>query len=108
MSTTGHSEEQKRRKMKKIIKVTNKNIQDGEKANPENCAIAKALKNQFRNKIKGLSVLPSHVAISFKNNNEVFAKMPKEGAEFIKRFDAGLPVNRIKLNLNFKKQYVLV
>lgn len=94
--------------MKQTINITNQNIQNGEKANPQNCAIAKALKNKFRNRIKDISVLPSHVAISFENNKEFFAKMPKEGAEFIKRFDKGLPVNRIKLDLNFKKQYLLI
>lgn len=93
--------------MKQIINITNQNIQNGEKANPQNCAIAKAIKNKFKNKIKNLSVLPSHIAISL-DDKELFAKMPKEGAEFIKRFDRGLPVNRIKLNLNFTKQYLLV
>jgi len=94
--------------MKYNVKVTNKNILDGEKANPQNCAIAKALKNKFKNRLKDISVLPSHIAISFKDSTELFASMPKEGVEFIKRFDRGLAVNRIKLQLNFKKQYSLV
>jgi len=94
--------------MKKTINITNKNILEGEKANPQNCAIARALKSQFRQDIKNLSVLPSHVAISLKNNKELFAEMPKEGVEFIKRFDRGLAVNRLKLNLNFKKQFSLI
>jgi len=94
--------------MKRTINITNKNILEGEKANPQNCAIARALKSQLRQDIKSISVLPSHVAISLKNNKELFAEMPKEGAEFIKRFDRGLAVNRLKLNLKFKKQYSLV
>jgi len=94
--------------MKTTINVTNKNILEGEKANPQNCAIARALKNQLRQDIKSVSVLPSHVAISLKNNKELFAEMPKEGAEFIKRFDRGLPTNRLKLKLNFKKEFFLI
>lgn len=90
------------------LKISNKNILEGEKANPQNCAIAKALKNKFRNKIKDISVLPSHIALSFKTNEELFAKMPTEGTNFIKRFDRGLAVNRLELKLNFKKQYSLV
>jgi len=93
--------------MKKIINVTDKNILLGEKANPQNCAIAKAIKNQMKSKIKDISVLPSHVTICTKNKNYV-AQMPKEGAEFIKRFDRGLAVAAFELKLNFKEDYALV
>ncbi len=90
------------------LKITDKNILEGEKANPQNCAIAKALKNKFRSKIKDISVLPSHITLSLKTDEELFAKMPTEGISFIKRFDRGLPVNRLELKLNFKKQYALI
>jgi len=33
--------------------------------------------------------------------------MPKEGAEFIKRFDRGLAVAAFELKLNFKEGYSL-
>ena len=36
------------------------------------------------------------------------AKMPKSGANFIKRFDRGQAVNAFELNLKFKKGYALV
>jgi hypothetical protein len=94
--------------MKTKINITENNILDGKKANPQNCAIAKAIRREFKNKILDISVLPSHIALSLKNREELFAKMPKEGADFIKRFDRGLPVNRLKLNLNFTKKFNLV
>lgn len=94
--------------MKKTINITNKNILEGEKANPQNCAIAKAIKKQLvGKKIKNVSVLPSHVTLEAKNKYFV-AQMPKEGADFIKRFDKGLAVAAFELKLNFKENYSLV
>jgi hypothetical protein len=93
--------------MKYKLNITEKNILEGERANPENCAIARSIKGKIRNKITNLSVLPSHVVLSFNKKNYI-AEMPKEGAEFIKRFDRGLPVNSFKLNLKFKKGFALV
>jgi hypothetical protein len=91
----------------KKINITERNILEGEKANPQNCAIARALKEHVRGKITAISVLPSHVAFS-KKGVSYFAEMPKQGASFIKRFDEGKPVNKLSLTLKFEKAYSLV
>ena len=89
------------------LKITNKNILEGEKANPQNCAIARAIKAKMKNKFEEVSVLPSHVTL--KIDEKIFvAPMPKEATNFIKRFDRGLAVNPFELNLKFKRGYALV
>lgn len=93
--------------MKQTIKITNKNILEGEKANPQNCAIARAIKSEMRKKIEEVSVLPTQVVLKI-DNKMFIAPMPKEGTNFIKRFDRGLAVNPFQLNLKFKKGYSLV
>lgn len=92
--------------MKKTIKITNKNILEGEKANPQNCAIARAIKSKMRKEIEEVSVLPTQVILKIDKKMFV-APMPKEGTNFIKRFDRGLAVNPLELNLKFKKGYAL-
>jgi len=86
--------------MKKHITVTNKNIKEGELANPENCAIARSLKDSIRS-LKTVSVLADHIKISLKNGKSYYADMPKQGTNFIKRFDRGQAVNKLNLDLNF-------
>lgn len=93
--------------MNKTFKITNKNILEGEKANPQNCAIAKAIKNSMRKKITNVSVLPTQVILEVDKKMFV-ADMPKIGTNFIKRFDRGQAVNSFQLNLKFKKGYALV
>jgi hypothetical protein len=93
--------------MKHTININNKNILEGEKANPQNCAIARAIKSNIKKKISSISVLPSHVTLTI-DKKMFIAKMPKIGVNFIKRFDRGQAVNSFKLNLNFKKGYSLV
>ena len=93
--------------MNKTIKITQQNIFEGEMANPQNCAIARAIKRNMKGKLMSISVLPSHVTLKI-NNKMFFAKMPKIGAAFIKRFDHSETVNPFELNLNFKKGYSLV
>ena len=86
--------------------ITNKNILEGEKTNPQNCAIARAIKSKMRKDIEEVSVLPTQVIL--KMDNKMFvAPMPKEGTNFIKRFDRGLAVNPFELDLKFKKGYAL-
>ena len=93
--------------MKKTIKITDANILEGEKANPQNCAIARAIKSKMKKKIQEVSVLPNQVVL--KMDKKIFiAEMPKYGTNFIKRFDRGLAVNAFELNLKFKKGYALV
>ena len=86
--------------MKKHIKITNKNIKEGELANPENCAIARSLKDNIRN-LKTISVLADHIKMTLKNGKSYYADMPKTGTNFIKRFDRGQAVNKLELDLNF-------
>jgi len=93
--------------MKKTFKITDKNILEGEKANPQNCAIARAIQNQMKKKIKNVSVLPTQVILEM-DKNMFIASMPKVGTNFIKRFDRGQAVNAFELNLKFKKGYALV
>ena len=94
--------------MKKTINITNKNIFEGEKANPQNCAIARAIKRQLKGqKITNVAVLPSHITLET-SKKHLIAEMPKEGADFIKRFDRGLAVAAFELKLNFKEGYSLV
>ena len=93
--------------MKHKINITNTNILEGEKANPQNCAIARAIKSKMKKKITNVSVLPSHVNLRIDKKMFV-AKMPKAGADFIKRFDKGQAVNSFQINLNFRKGYSLV
>ena len=92
--------------MKHNIKITNSNILEGEKANPQNCAIARAIKSKLKKKVQEVSVLPTQVILKIDKKMFV-AEMPKEGTNFIKRFDRGLAVNSFKLDLKFKKGYAL-
>ena len=87
------------------INITNKNILEGEKANPQNCAIARAIKSQLK-KVKDVSVVGSHISMQVDNKMFV-AKMPKIGENFIKRFDKGMAVNPFKLKLKFRKSFQL-
>ena len=92
--------------MNKKINITEKNIFEGEKANPQNCAIAKAIKRNMKSKVTSVSVLPSHVTLKI-DNKMFFADMPKIGADFIKRFDKGTAVNPFQLKLKFRKGFKL-
>jgi len=93
--------------MNHIIKISNTNILEGEKANPQNCAIARAIKSKMKKKITSVSVLPTQVVLTI-DKKMFIAKMPKSGANFIKRFDRGQAVNTLELNLKFKKGYSLI
>lgn len=93
--------------MNKTISIKEKNIIQGEKANPQNCAIARAIKESIKEKVSNVSVLPSHIVLTIKNKN-YFAHMPKSGKNFIARFDRGMAVNPLNLKLKFKKGYALV
>jgi len=93
--------------MNRTIKITKQNIFEGEMANPQNCAIARAIKRNMKGKLMSVSVLPSHITLNI-NNKMFFAKMPKIGASFIKRFDHRKSTNPFELNLRFKKGYSLV
>jgi hypothetical protein len=93
--------------MNHTIKITDTNILEGEKANPQNCAIARAIKSKMKKKITNVSVLPTQVILTI-DKKMFIAKMPKSGTNFIKRFDRGQAVNAFKLDLKFKKGFALV
>lgn len=93
--------------MKHKINITDTNILEGEKANPQNCAIARAIKSKLKKKVQEVSVLPTQVILKIDKKMFV-AEMPKEGTNFIKRFDRGLAVNAFELDLKFKRGYALV
>jgi len=90
--------------MKISLGIKDKHIQFGEKANPQNCAIAKALKDKIHNLDK-VGVFPDSVYLVVKKNKKTSAfkaALTKSTSNFIKGFDSGLPVNSFKLNLNLR------
>ena len=70
--------------MNKKINITEKNIFEGEKANPQNCAIARAIKRNMKSKVMSVSVLPSHVTL--KIDNKMIRKVCKKGGGFYKNY----------------------
>jgi hypothetical protein len=90
--------------MKLHLGIKNKHIDFGERTNPSNCAIAKALKGKIRNLDK-VGVFPNFAYIIVKNRSKTQAykaKLNKAAAAFIKNFDDYKPVAPFELNLNFK------
>jgi hypothetical protein len=96
--------------MKLTFNITKNNIKNGKQADPANCAIARAVKNNIKNKglkLKRVSVLPNDITIKYfnektKRNRTISANMPNSGFQFIKAFDSGYKVQPFKLELNFK------
>lgn len=97
--------------MKSKFNITQSNIKNGKQADPANCAIAKAIKNEMKKqgiKVKNVSVLPFDVKLdmfSIKKNKFIHlnAVMPKNGCDFIKSFDHGKKVTPFALELTFIK-----
>jgi hypothetical protein len=92
--------------MKISLGIKDKHIQYGEKANPQNCAIARAIKEKMHN-IDKVGVFPGHVYLVTRNKktnktSAYKAKLSKKVDEFIKRFDDGKPVNSFVLSLDLK------
>lgn len=90
--------------MKIKLGIKDKHITFGEVANPQNCAIAKALKEKMHN-ISKIGVFPGNVYLVVKNNRKTTAykgKLSNKAINFIKAFDAGKPVNSFTLNLSLK------
>ena len=91
--------------MKLKLGIKDKHIFEGERANPQNCAIARALKDKIRN-ITKVGVFPENVYLVVKKNKkETLAykgDLTKTAAAFIKRFDEGKPVYGFNLNLTLK------
>lgn len=91
--------------MKLNLNITNKHIQNGTFSDPSNCAIAKAMKAKLGQGIK-VGVFPDRVYLEVKKNNNTRrykGAVSKKIAQFIKRFDAGLPVSPFKLTFSLSK-----
>ncbi|NBP02648.1 MAG: hypothetical protein EBU90_21525 [Proteobacteria bacterium] len=90
--------------MKIKLGIKDKHITFGEIANPQNCAIAKALKEKVHN-VSKIGVFPGNVYLVVKKNKKNIAykgKLSQKAVNFIKAFDAGKPVNQFILSLNLK------
>lgn len=90
--------------MRLNLNIKNKHIDQGERANPSNCAIAKALKDKMRNLDK-IGVFPDFAYIVVKNRSKTQAykaKLNKTATSFIKEFDDYRVVAPFKLNLSFR------
>jgi len=91
--------------MKLKLNITNKNIHEGRQSDPTRCAIAKAMHSKLGQDIR-VGVFPDWVYLEIKKNNKIKKYKGNTTAkvtEFIKRFDAGLPVNPFKLSLNLSE-----
>lgn len=89
--------------MKLKLSVTKGDIKNGEQAQPNNCAVARALKRNIDG-IKNVSVFVNHAHFSVKTNKKFatyVCSMPKEASNFIRNFDRGLAVTPAKFTFNF-------
>jgi len=89
--------------MKLNLSVSKGDIENGEKAQPNNCAIAKALKRNVAG-LKEVAVFVNHAHFKVNKNKKSInyvCSMPKEASKFIRDFDRGLAVAPFKLKLNF-------
>lgn len=89
------------------LNVSNSDIKNGEKANPQDCAIAKTLKRNKHIKVKSVSVLQHACTIKAQGKNgkaQYFrAELPAEARNFISNFDHGYAVAPLSFVLNFVK-----
>lgn len=90
--------------MKLKLNINGKHIDLGERANPSNCAIARALKGKMRN-LDRVGVFPDFAYIVVKNRKKTQAykaKLNKTAMNFIKAFDDFKPVVAFAMSLNFR------
>jgi hypothetical protein len=90
--------------MRLNLGIKDKHINEGERTNPQNCAIARALRDRVRNLDK-VGVFPDYAYLVVKNRSKTQAfkaKLNKAASQFIKNFDDGRAVNSFKIGLNFK------
>ena len=81
-----------------VIEVTRDDIQQGEIESCENCPVARAVKRAIPDQVH-VEVLPHEIWIAYKKREPESHRPKKEVMEFIKQFDAGLPVEPFKFNL---------
>lgn len=84
------------------IKVTEKHIQEGWRKACYGCPIFLAVVDGMNEEEKGgtFSVLPACVAPEFIRRGKERFRPPAEVNEFIRRFDAGLPVEPFEFQLS--------
>jgi len=93
--------------VKLTFRITNKDIRDGERSNPNNCAIARSVKRNKNVDIKSVSVFHD-VCILRKTNStgkvvSYAAYLPQKAQTFVRNFDHSLNVQPFSLNLSFFK-----
>lgn len=89
--------------MKLNLSVTKGDIENGEKAQPNNCAVARALKRNIDG-IKDVAVFVNHAHFRVRKNKKTtnyVASLPKEANKFIRNFDRGLAVVPSKFKMTF-------
>jgi len=89
------------------FRITKKDIKDGERSNPSNCAIARSVKRNKKVNLKSVSVFHD-VCILKKVNaagkiSSYVAYLPHKAQTFVRNFDHKLKVQPFALNLNFSK-----
>jgi hypothetical protein len=88
------------------VRVTRANINRGEAGQPAHCPIANALRKQLNGIATRVSVLADRAFVELKQNRKIVmyqSILPKDGTNFVRSFDRGLPVTPVTLKLNFKK-----
>lgn len=88
------------------LKVSNTDIKNGEKSNPQNCAIAKSLKRNKTIKVKNVSVFHNVCIIRREEKGKLKtyrAQLPSEAQTFVSNFDHGVAVTPLSLSLKFVK-----
>jgi len=89
------------------LRVSSSDITNGERSNPQNCAIARTIKrNNNIKKLKGVSVFHNVCIIKKEEKGKIQnyrAEVPYEAQNFIRNFDHGVAVVPFNLSLNFVK-----
>jgi len=92
--------------MKKVeLRITKKNIKNGEQTNPGKCPIANSIIESIRNIIY-VSVLPNEATFKVKRGKKILTyrgKLPEKGNMFVRNFDDGLKVKPFKLSFLVSK-----
>ena len=88
------------------LNITNKDITLGEKANPANCAIARAIKRNRTVKTSCVSVFHDMCIIHAKKQGKIMsysAPLPKVASDFIHRFDHSKAVSPVSFCIDLHK-----
>jgi hypothetical protein len=88
------------------LKVSNSDIKNGERSNPQNCAIAKSLKRSKNIKASNVSVFHNVCIIKKVKNGKTQtyrAHLPQSAQDFVSKFDHGFAVNPFSLSLELVK-----